>query len=97
MFQVGGVLAVGQPAPLLTNVTDIVGGPSMHQKFKTFSRSHYSLQGEQREKFSTLARVEKIQTEKNCKEFQQPESDQEKSQLIYRAVYFECIICVLDI
>lgn len=85
MFQVGVV--VGNPAPLLTNVTDIVAGnsASMHQKFQTFSRPSPPVPPAtapntqpNRGKFSTLARVEKIPPATNSKE---AESDQGKSHL----------------
>ena len=83
MFQV-----VGNPAPLLTNVTDIVAesSASMHQKFKTFSRPPTlpaTTPNPQQNigKFSTLARVEKIQTATNSKEGLQAETDQGKSHL----------------
>ena len=86
MFQVGVV--VGNPAPLLTNVTDIVAGnsASMHQKFKTFSRPvplPATTPNPQQNigKFSTLARVEKIQPEKNRKEVMPAETDQGKANL----------------
>ena len=83
MFQVGVV--VGNPAPLLTNVTDIVAGnsASMHQKFKTFSRPPATTPNPQQNigKFSTLARVEKIPTATNSKEVLQAETDQGKSHL----------------
>ena len=86
MFQVGVV--VGNPAPLLTNVTDIVAesSASMHQKFKTFSRPPTlpaTTPNPQQNigKFSTLARVEKIQTATNSKEGLQAETDQGKSHL----------------
>ena len=81
MFQVGVV--VGNPAPLLTNVTDIVAGnsASMHQKFQTFSRPSPPVPPAtqpNRGKFSTLARVEKIPAASNSKE---AETDQGKSHL----------------
>ena len=83
MFQVGVV--VGNPAPLLTNVTDIVAGnsASMHQKFKTFSRQPATTPNPQQNigKFSTLARVEKIPLTTNSKEALQTEIDQGKSHL----------------
>ena len=82
MFQVGVV--VGNPAPLLTNVTDIVAGnsASMHQKFKTFSRPATTANTQQNlGKFSTLARVEKIPSTTNSKEASRAEIDQGKSHL----------------
>ena len=82
MFQVGVV--VGNPAPLLTNVTDIVAGnsASMHQKFKTFSRPATTVNTQQNlGKFSTLARVEKIPATTNSKEVLEAETDQGKSHL----------------
>ena len=90
MFQVGVV--VGNPAPLLTNVTDIVAGnsASMHQKFKTFSRPATTPNPQQNiGKFSTLARVEKIPTATNSKEGLQAETDQEKSHLKDRSYFRE--------
>ena len=94
MFQVGVV--VGNPAPLLTNVTDIVAGnsASMHQKFKTFSRPvplPATTPNPQQNigKFSTLARVEKIPTATNSKEGLQAETDQEKSHLKDRSYFRE--------
>ena len=88
MFQVGVV--VGNPAPLLTNVTDIVAGnsASMHQKLKTFSRpattaTTATTPNPQQNigKFSTLARVEKIPPGTKNKEVLQAETDQGKSHL----------------
>ena len=94
MFQVGVV--VGNPAPMLTNVTDIVAGnsASMHQKFKTFSRPvplPATTPNPQQNigKFSTLARVEKIPTATNSKEGLQAETDQEKSHLKDRSYFRE--------
>lgn len=90
MFQVGVV--VGNPAPLLTNVTDIVAGnsASMHQKFKTFSRPPVTPNTQQnRGKFSTLARVEKIPATTNSKEVLEAETDQGKSHLKDKSDFVE--------
>ena len=90
MFQVGVV--VGNPAPLLTNVTDIVAGnsASMHQKFKTFSRPPVTPNTQQnRGKFSTLARVEKIPATTNSKEVLEAETDQGKSHLKDKSYFRE--------
>ena len=100
MFQVGVV--VGNPAPLLTNVTDIVAGnsASMHQKFKTFSRPATTANTQQNlGKFSTLARVEKIPTATNSKEALQAETDQGKSHLKYKPYFLEqnIVLCKYDV
>ena len=90
MFQVGVV--VGNPAPLLTNVTDIVAGnsASMHQKFKTFSRPATTPNPQQNiGKFSTLARVEKIPPATKNKEVLQAETDQGKSHLKDKSYFTE--------
>ena len=67
-------------APLLPNLTDIVTGDpgpaSMHQKFKTFSRTPPNSTQQTKGKYSTLARVEKIPAEKKSKEFHGAGSDQ---------------------
>ena len=106
MFQVGVV--VGNPAPLLTNVTDIVAGnsASMHQKLKTFSRpattaTTATTPNPQQNigKFSTLARVEKIPPGTKNKEVLQAETDQGKSHLKDKSYFLEqnIVLCKYDV
>ena len=84
MFQSGSV--DGNSAPLLPNLTDIVTGDpgpaSMHQKFKTFSRTPPNSTQQTKGKYSTLARVEKIPAEKSSKEFHGAGRDQGRKSLM---------------